>query len=605
MANHTYKDDWFLNDDPDTYLGGVSTSKKASNATINDLDLDALEESLQDVKSIDGEIEKYRAIMKKLVEDSERYTSLSAKAFSTITEMRNGFSEKVDERRKNISTQENKMLSSMEEVESMHQDIARQADTALVRIKSVEENSEKSRTAFEAFEKKTKQTILGLDQKYKATQSQLSGYTDTISDLSRKSTEYVMEFDRKTRDLQSKVDEIDANLDDWRESFEMGAQDFQTQMGSMTTVMEGLVDRIAESTKEVKGIKEEAQRQAREVRDSITKAQKEMHKLDDMCADNEAETKREFADVRKKMCDVQGEFDANALLLQQNQKDLENAINQLAQLYTEKKNLVRKCRENFLEAESVSRTFAEYKNNLVHEGFSEIKSIAMGYDTMYNAMTGSADSHYDILDNTKNPDRIVKQVEEVNEQFRNGQNPYHPNAKPQPKPQPQPEQVQYDGYQPQFEPYQTQQPAYQYQSQPQPQPEKFEQYQPQPQQEEFEQYQPQPQEFEQYQQPASPYEGNVNTDSLADQYMAQLGQTQSDNEMATGVLFNDTMDDAFNQDGNFMETGALIGDEGTMILEGSENLGEFDMPFSPAPQQEPVQERKRSKITGLFGRKKG
>lgn len=65
------------------------------------------------------------------------------------------------------------------------------------------------------------------------------------------------------------------------------------------------------------------------------------------------------------------------------------------------------------------------------------------------------------------------------------------------------------------------------------------------------------------------------------------------------------MDDAFNQDGNFMETGALIGDEGTMILEGSENLGEFDMPFSPAPQQEPVQERKRSKITGLFGRKKG
>lgn len=601
MENHKYKDDWFLNDDPDSYLGGVTPSKTVSNKTIRDLDLDALEESLQDVQSIDGEIEKYKGIMQKLVEDSERYTKLSAKAFATVTEMRNEFSDKVDERRKSISSQESKMLSSMEEVESMHRDIARQADTALVRIKNVEDNSEKSKQAFETFEKKTKQTILGLDQKYKTTQSQLAGYTDTISELSRKSTEYVMEFDRKTRDLQSKVDEIDTNLDDWRESFEMGAQDFQTQMGSMTTVMEGLVDRIAESTKEVKGIKEEAQRQAREVRESITKAQKEMHKLDDMCADNEAETKREFSEVKKRMSDVQGEFDANALLLKQNQKDLENAINQLAQLYTEKKNLVRKCRENFLEAESVSRTFAEYKKNLVNDGLRELKSIARGYDTMYTTMTGSADSQYDILDDTKSPDRIMKQVEDTNEQFRKGQNPFHKKAQAQPQYQPEPQP------QPQYQPQPEPEPVQQYQPQYQPEPQP--QYQPQPQPEPVKQYQTQQTQYQQgydnYQ--PSPYESPINSDSIADQYMAQMGQYQQqpEEDLATGMFFDEVHDNSFNQDGNFMETGALIGDEGTMILEGSDNLGEFDMPFSPAPQSQPVPEPKKGRLTGLFGRKKG
>lgn len=609
-----YDNSWFENGS-DQMFGGMSPA--GNEKTIKDIDISALASAIEDIKSNKDEIDNTRERIRKLMKENEKYCDLSAEAFTEVVNARSEFTERIKSSRSKLSDKEREMRDSLSEVELAQRKIASGADSALVQIEGISKDSEKQRQALQSFQDDTKKTILNLNQKYQNTQSQLSGYTTELDDAKRKAHDTVRKFDADIDDIQHEVDSLGVSIEEWRDDFESGAGDFQHKVQNMNVVMEGLLDKIADNAQAIQGIKRSAQQQADEIRESIRKAQTDMHTLDDLCVETETEANREYDKLKKKMTEVNVRFEGNTRLLDRNQRDLEATIRHLEELTAEKEKLVEDCKRDFSEAESVSRTFAEYRRNLIQEGIQAIKSVALGYDQTLLAMTGVPQDSFDILDDKKSEQGMMRQMQDINEQVAQGNSPFGKRKQSQPEPQPIPEpeprpvqdyqfekptynqQQEYDDYQ-QTQTHQQ----YQYQSQ------GLDNHSPQPRQEEY----------QQTPQQSNDYGAGVNSDDILNSYLANAGNeqpqqgydnyayppqqgydnyNQQEQEIPTGLLMDEMNDPAFNQEGNYMGTGTLIGEQGTQLLEGAQNFGEFEMPYTPEP--EPVAEpATKRRTTGIF-----
>lgn len=656
-----YKSDWFADDDLSLDLGSSSnkkTSTQASsrgNSTIEKLDIDYLAQLVEEDKGYVEQISEMQSRMDELMSECEKYTNQSAKAYSSAESLRDEFTDKLKERNKSIQIKEQSVIDDLTEIEKLQRKIIIDANGAMEEISKINTENEKQKAYVEQYSEGTKQMFRELNARQHETKGQLEGYMAQIEDDQENAEATIVEYKTKVQKILNNAYLMSTKLDEWRVEFNEDASEFREKMEMTDSVISSIVEGIAQNSADIRKIKEDAQENEKNVREKINRMQGEMSNLDMMCENHKGAIQNDYKEFQQQFDQIQTRYEANKRLMEQNQQELQDLQERLTELHAEREAISRKVQSNFQEAESVCQTFAEYKRNLLNKGVAELNFLANNYNDMYNAMTGSANNVFDIIDKNQSVDGMYEQIKDVNKSIKEGNNPFEKpytgepeRIKPAPRPA-EPPRVEtesepvnpYNGYEPQRQVIRPKQPQQNYQREvitPKPAvTEPATQYIGSFEEEPAYNFNNQPDNYSKPTQPVQNYDNSttmfgsdIDVDIMKSDYMSNftqdMGQMDGDMMMIPddgNGYYNDTMmmdneygmpsenmyNDPYSQQDNFMGTGDLLDNGGTMLFEGTNELlsGDFSVPYSQEPMMEPeVEEQpvKKKGLSGFFGRRK-
>lgn len=635
-----FKNDWFseLED------GGTLDSQRPR-LTKNDIDL--LYENITDLQTMKDEEARLRQRLAELKSDSENYARQSARAFSDISSTHDNFTDSIKGAKRSLKAKEDEMIGSLEDAENAQKKMTLTADRAVASIEDIKKDNDNQRQIYEEFKEDAKNSFKKLRQESTDMKSQLAGYRGNLNDSARQASQTMQKFQSDLNGVSQKLDNIEAVINDWEDDFDESASRFQDEMHRMDSILKVSLGKITDNSLAIQNIKEQAERDQLRFKDAVAKTQQDMNALNALCDKNEQIIDTEYKKAMESMDRINTSHQATADLLDANQREVDKVLTELARIVEERKVIARKCEENFSEAESVAKDFSNYMSNLLAVSSARISNYAGAYDHMYTTMTGSAPEHpLDKLDKHRGGEYVLKQVRETNEMFDKGIDGFTGKPLQEEKQNQQSKaslKVKQQKVEP--EPVEEQEPMQKTEPEPVPRQRSAEQRNKQESfatkvniddiataymeqmtepwqdnnnnynmnnQQSDSYYNGNSQQNNQYEQQNNPYyESNNQYGQQNDPYNQQVdpyynGYTDEfdQQDFAGTTNFDYQMqDDAYNQNGNMLETGMMIGDEGTMMLNGTD-MSNFDMPFSPMPEEPEPKGKKSGRFTsGLFKKK--